>query len=186
MNVAVRYLTMESDDAVRREQGLARQLSTAQQTMMALGGAIGTGLFLASGLAVNVAGPSVILSYVIVAAISLLLGRALTEMAVSHPTAGAFGVYAGMYVSPFAGYAVRVSYWLMQVIATGGQLVAASIYMAYWFPTVPGAVWVVAFAVALMGVNSRSVGKLGVIEYWLVMIKLGPIVLFAGIAVMVI
>ena len=101
---------------------------------MALGGAIGTGLFLASGLAVNVAGPAVILSYVIVAGISLLLGRALTEMAVAHPTAGAFGVYAGMYISPFAGYAVRVSYWLMQVIATGGQLVAASIYMGYWFP----------------------------------------------------
>ena len=57
-------------------------------------------------------------------AVSLLLGRALTEMAVAHPTAGAFGVYAAMYVSPFAGYAVRVSYWLMQVIATGGQLVA--------------------------------------------------------------
>ena len=51
-------------------------------------------------------------------------------MAVAHPTAGAFGVYAALYVSPFAGYAVRVSYWLMQVIATGGQLVAASIYMA--------------------------------------------------------
>ena len=78
---------------------------------MALGGAIGTGLFLASGLSVNIAGPAVVLSYVIVAVISLLLGRALTEMAVAHPTAGAFGVYAGMYLSPFAGYAVRVSYW---------------------------------------------------------------------------
>ena len=102
----------------------------AQQSMMALGGAIGTGLFLASGLSVNIAGPAVVLSYVIVAGVSILLGRALTEMAVAHPTAGAFGVYAGMYVSPFAGYAVRVSYWLMEVIATGGQLVAASIYMS--------------------------------------------------------
>jgi amino acid transporter, AAT family len=186
MNVAVRYLTMERDDAVRREQGLARQLSTAQQTMMALGGAIGTGLFLASGLAVNVAGPSVILSYIVVAAISLLLGRALTEMAVSHPTAGAFGVYAGMYLSPFAGYAVRVSYWLMQVIATGGQLVAASIYMAYWFPWIPGAVWVLAFALALLYVNSRGVGNLGSIEYWLVMIKVVAIVLFVIMAAYVV
>jgi hypothetical protein len=103
--------------AVRNEQGLARQLSTAQQAAMALGGAIGTGLFLASGLAVNVAGPAVILSYAVVAAISLLLGRALAEMAVAHPTAGAFGVYAGMYLSPFAGYAMRMSYLLMEVIA---------------------------------------------------------------------
>src|ERR1041385_3770372 len=114
---------MQIDDrhaAVRSEQVLARQLSAAQQVMMALGGAIGTGLFLASGLSVNVAGPAVILSYIMVAAIALLLGMALADMAVAHPTAGAFGVYAGMYVSPFAGYAVRVSYWLMEVIATGG------------------------------------------------------------------
>ena len=151
---------------------------------MALGGAIGTGLFLASGLSVNVAGPAVILSYVIVAGISLLLGRALTEMAVAHPTAGAFGVYAGMYISPFAGYAVRVSYWLMQVIATGGQLVAASIYMGYWFPGVPGAVWVLAFAVALVYINSQAVGRLGTIEYWLVMIKVVAVALFVGLAVL--
>ena len=153
---------------------------------MALGGAIGTGLFLASGLSVNVAGPAVILSYVIVAGISLLLGRALTEMAVAHPTAGAFGVYAGMYISPFAGYAVRVSYWLMQVIATGGQLVAASIYMGYWFPGVPGAVWVLAFAVALVYINSQAVGRLGTIEYWLVMIKVVAVALFVGLAVLVV
>ena len=172
--------------AVANEQGLARQLSATQQTTMALGGAIGTGLFLATGLSVNVAGPATILSYVIVAGISLLLGRALTEMAVAHPTAGAFGVYAAMYVSPFAGYAVRVSYWLMQVIATGGQLVAASIYMHYWFPLVPGAVWVLAFAVMLLYINSRAVGRLGTIEYWLVMIKVVAVAVFVALAVLVI
>jgi len=153
---------------------------------MALGGAIGTGLFLASGLSVNVAGPAIILSYVIVAGISLLLGRALIEMAVAHPTAGAFGVYAGMYLSPFAGYAVRVSYLLMEVIATGGQLVAASIYMAYWFPGVPGAVWVLAFALVLLYVNSRAVGRLGAVEYWLVMIKVVAVAVFVGLAVLVV
>ena len=151
--------------------------------MSRLGGAIGTGLFLASGLAVNVAGPAVILSYVLVAALSLLLGTALAEMAVAHPTAGAFGVYAGLYVSPFAGYAVRVSYWLMEVIATGGQLVASSIYMAYWFPSVPGAVWVLAFAVALIAANARAVGELGSFESWLVLIKLAAVAMFAVVAV---
>jgi AAT family amino acid transporter len=173
------------DGSVRNEQVLARQLSAAQQVMMALGGAIGTGLFLASGLAVNVAGPAVILAYVIVAAIALLLGAALTDMAVAHPTAGAFGVYAGMYVSPFAGYAVRVSYWLMEVIATGGQLVAASIYMGYWFPAVPGALWVFAFASALIYVNSRAVGELGVVEYWLVTVKVVAVACFVGFGVLV-
>src|SRR5678815_1567035 len=178
---------MTDDDLhsdVRNERGLSRQLSSVQQTMMALGGATRTGLFLASGLAVNVAGPAVIVSTVIVAVISLLLGRALSEMAVAHPTAGAFGLYAGMYVSPFAGYAVRVSYWLMEVIATGGQLVAASIYMRFWFPSVPGAIWVLAFALVLLYVNSRAVGRLGAVEYWLVMIKVVAIVLFIGLAVL--
>jgi AAT family amino acid transporter len=172
--------------AVELEGGLVRQLSAAQQTMMALGGAIGTGLFLASGLAVNVAGPAVIVSYVIVAIVSLLLGRALTDMAVAHPTAGAFGVYAGIYLSPFAGYAVRVSYWLAEVIATGAQLVAASIYMSYWFPDVPGAFWVLAFIVVLLYANSRAVGRLGTIESWLVAIKLVAVALFVALAVLVV
>jgi amino acid transporter, AAT family len=182
---AVDQQTRETHRAVQNEQGLARQLSTAQQATMALGGAIGTGLFLASGLSVNVAGPAIILSYIIVAGVSMLLGRALVDMAVAHPTAGAFGVYAEMYLSPLSGYAVRVSYWLMQVIATGGQLVAASIYMAYWFPGVPGAVWVLLFALGLLFVNSRAVGHLGVVEYWLVMIKVAAVLVFLLLAALI-
>lgn len=178
-------MTTPDDRAVVNERGLSRQLSTAQQAAMALGGAIGTGLFLGSGLSVNVAGPGIVLSYVLVAGVALLLTRALTDMAVAHPTAGAFGVWAGMYVSPFAGYAVRVSYWLMQVIATGGQLVAASIYMAYWFPEVPGAVWVLAFAALLLFLNSRAVGALGTVESWLVTIKVTAVVVFAALAALV-
>jgi AAT family amino acid transporter len=174
--------TTGSPLAVQNEQVLARQLSALQQAMMALGGAIGTGLFLASGLAVNIAGPAITLTYLLVAVIALLLGSALAEMAVAHPTAGAFGVYAEIYVSPFAGYAVRVSYWLMEVVATGGQLIAASIYMAYWFPSIPGAVWVLAFAVALIVVNARVVGQLGTVESMLVLIKIAAVGLFVVVA----
>ena len=100
----------EQPVSVRNEQVLERQLSSVQQTMLAIGGAIGTGLFLSTRLSVSSAGPAIIVSYVIVAGISLLLGRAVSEMAVAHPTAGAFGVHAALYVSPFAGYAVRVSH----------------------------------------------------------------------------
>lgn len=174
----------EQPPVVRNEQVLSRQLSSVQQTMMAIGGAIGTGMFLLIGLAVQVAGPAVIVSYAIVAGISLLLGRALTEMAVAHPTAGAFGVYADLYVSPLAGYAVRVSYWAMEVIATGGQLVAASIYMRFWFPEVPGPVWGFGFAAVLLFVNSRAVGRLGAVEYWLVMIKVAAVALFVAVALL--
>jgi L-asparagine transporter-like permease len=176
----------EQPPSVRNEQVLERQLSSVQQTMMALGGAIGTGLFLATGLSVGVAGPAIIVSYVIVAGISLLLGRALAAMAVAHPTPGAFGVHADVYVSPFAGYAVRVSYWLMEVIATGGQLVAAATYMRFWFPGVPGTVWVLGFAAVLLFLNSRAVGRLGSAEYWLVMIKVAAVALFVAIAILLV
>jgi AAT family amino acid transporter len=179
-------MSTEQPKELRNEQGLARQLSSLQQTMMALGGAIGTGLFLASGLSVNVAGPAVVLSYVVVALVSLLLGRALTEMAVAHPTAGAFGVHAAVYLSPFAGYAVRVSYWLMQVVATGAQLVAASIYMGYWFPDVPGGAWVLTFSALLLYLNTWAVGRLGRIESWLVMIKVVALALFSLLALLVV
>ncbi len=172
-------------DAVANEQVLSRQLSSLQQAMMAIGGAFGTGLFLASSLAVGVAGPAVIVSYVITAIISLLLGRALTEMAVAHPTAGAFGVYAGIYLSPFAGYAVRVSYWLMQVIATGGHLVAAGVYMSFWFPQVPIAVWVLAFTVVVLYANTRAVGQLGALESYLVLIKVVAVALFVALGALV-
>jgi L-asparagine transporter-like permease len=99
-------------------------------------------------------------------------------MAVTHPTAGSFGVYAGMYVSPFAGYAVRASYWLMEIIATGGHLVAISIYMSYWLPGVPGYLWVLAFGALIVYLNARTVGTLGEVEYWFVMIKVAAIALF--------
>ncbi len=173
-----RHADLPQPPSVEREQVLARKLSAGRQAMMAIGGAIGTGLFLASGLAVNVAGPAIILSYLLSAGLALLLTIALTEMAVAHPTAGSFGVYAHMYVSPFAGYAVRVSYWLMEVIATGGHLVAMSIYMQFWFPQVPGYMWTVVFGVLIVYLNARSIGTLGELEYWFVMIKIVAIVMF--------
>jgi amino acid transporter, AAT family len=179
-------MTSEQPLSVRNEQVLERQLSSVQQAVMALGGAIGTGLFLSTGLSVGIAGPAIIVSYVVVAGVSLLLGRAVAEMAVAHPTAGAFGVHAGLYVSPFAGYAVRVSYWLMEVIATGGHLTAAATYMRFWFPGVPGAVWVLGFAVVLLYLNSRAVGRLARAEYWLVMIKVGAVALFVAIAILLV
>src|SRR5213594_4536348 len=96
---------------------LSRQLTTGQLAMIAIGGAIGTGLFLGSSLAVRLAGPGVIFSYILGAVIAFLLMGALSEMAVAHPTAGSFGVYAELYLSPWAGFTVRYTYWAAQVIA---------------------------------------------------------------------
>src|SRR5438067_12398405 len=87
-----------------KESGLARELSTRQMAMIAIGGAIGTGLFLGSSLAVHTAGPAVLVCYLLGAGIALLLMGTLSEMAVAHPTAGSFGVYAELYLGRWAGF----------------------------------------------------------------------------------
>jgi len=162
----------------KQEAGLARQLSTRQMTMIAIGGAIGTGLFLSSGLAVREAGPGVILSYALGAGIALLLVGVLAEMAVAHPAAGSFGVYAELYLSRWAGFAVRYTYWAAQSIAIGGEATAVGIYCAWWWPQVPQWVWIVGFSAALLYVNARSVGAFGEFEYWFALIKVVAILMF--------
>jgi L-asparagine transporter-like permease len=166
-----------SDRIEQREQ-LARQLSSKQLAMIAIGGAIGTGLFLGSSLAVHTAGPAVIVSYLIGAVITLLLMGALSEMAVAHPTAGSFGVYAEIYLHPWAGFTVRYTYWAAQCIAIGGEATAIAIYCQWWFPNTPKWLWILGFACALLYINARSVGSFGSFEYWFAMIKVVAIVLF--------
>lgn len=174
------------EQIVEREKGLQRGLTTRQLTMIAIGGAIGTGLFLGSGLAIGLAGPSVILSYAIGALIALMLMGCLAEMTVAHPTSGSFGAYAESYINPWAGFAVRYSYWFCLVLAIGTEVTAVAIYMGYWFPTVPGFVWIIIFSVALLYVNVTSVNVFGAVEYWLSLIKIIAIVGFILLAVYVI
>src|SRR5215469_18166477 len=99
------------DVIIKREGGLRRSLSARRMTMIAIGGAIGTGLFLGSGLAISLAGPAVLLSYLIGALIALLLMGCLAEMTVAHPTSGSFGAYAEYYLGPLAWFVVRYAYW---------------------------------------------------------------------------
>jgi L-asparagine transporter-like permease len=164
--------------SIEQSEQLSRQLTSGQVGMIAIGGAIGTGLFLGSSLAVHTAGPGVILSYAIGAAITLLLMGALSEMAVAHPTAGSFGVYAEIYLNPWAGFTVRYTYWAAQCIAIGGEATAIAIYCQWWFPNTPKWLWILGFSCALLYINARSVGSFGSIEYWFAMIKVVAIVLF--------
>lgn len=166
-------------DAIpEREQGLQRGLTTGQLSMIAIGGAIGTGLFLGSGFAIGFAGPSVLVSYAIGALIALLLMGCLAEMTVAHPTSGSFGAYAEHYISPCAGFLVRYAYWSSIVFAVGTEVTAIAVYMKYWFPAVPGWYWIVGFSAALIGVNAASVKVFGAVEYVFSMLKIAAIVGF--------
>ena len=169
---------MDAATVANREAGLHKALSRAQVIMIGLGGAIGTGLFMGSGMAIGYAGPAVVLSYAIAGFAAVAIVFSLSEMAVVHPTAGSFGTYAEIYLNPWAGIIVRYSYWMAQVIAVGGEAVAAGVYMTYWFPETPVWIWSVGFALALLYFNSRSVGNFGSIEYWFALIKVVAIVLF--------
>jgi amino acid transporter, AAT family len=146
--------------------------------MIGLGGAIGTGLFMGSGMAIGYAGPAVILSFAIAGFAAMVMVFSLSEMAVVHPTAGSFGAYAEIYLNPWAGMVVRYTYWLAQVIAVGAEAVAAGLYMTFWFPGTPVWTWSVGFAFALLYFNSRSVNNFGTIEYWFALIKVLAIVVF--------
>ncbi|CAM8752111.1 Amino acid permease [Burkholderia pseudomallei] len=169
------------DSIVEREKGLRRGLSSAQMAMIAIGGAIGTGLFLGSGFAIGLAGPGVLVSYAIGALIALLLMGALAEMTVAHPTSGSFGAYAEHYVSPLAGFLVRYAYWSAVVFAVGTEVSAIAVFMKYWYPGVPGWYWVVGFSAVLIAVNMTSVTLYGVVEYVFSMLKIAAIVAFIAL-----
>src|ERR1700730_239538 len=98
---------------------LRRRLTQRQLSMLAIGGAIGVGLFLGSSVTIRLAGPGVIIAYLVDAVIAMIVAYAVAEMAVVHPVAGAFGVYAETYLSAWAGFAVRSTYGFVQIIAIG-------------------------------------------------------------------
>jgi AAT family amino acid transporter len=161
-----------------REQGLQRALSVRLLGMIAIGQSIGVGLFLGSGLSVKMAGPAVIVSYLIGAAITYPVMRALAEMTAAHPMAGSFGAYAEHYVSPLAGWVTRYTYCMAQVVAIGSQVLAVAIYCRYWFPAVPPGVWIAVFSMSLLAINCLDVGRFGELEFWFSLVKVVAIVLF--------
>ena len=157
---------------------LRRTLGSGQLAMIAIGGAIGTGLFLGSGFAIGMAGPAVLVSYAIAGLVTLALMAALAEMTVAAPVAGSFGTHAETWLGPLAGFLVRYGYWAGVVLAVGTEVTAVAIYMAWWFPAAPGLLWIAGFTALLVGVNLAGVGWFGAVEYAFSSIKVVAIVGF--------
>jgi L-asparagine transporter-like permease len=171
---------------VIHEQGLHHQLTAGQMAMVAVGGSIGTGLLLGSAAALEVAGPGIIISYIIAAFIAYTVAMALGELASTHPAAGSFAVYGELYLNQYLGFLARAAYWAAIAFSIGAELTASATYMSYWLPAVPGEVWVVVFSALLLLVNLRSVGSYGRFEFWFSLIKLATIIAFivAGAALL--
>ena len=160
------------------ESGLRHQLTAGQMTMVAVGGSIGTGLLLGTAAAIQLAGPAVILSFVLAAFISWTVALALGELASTHPAAGSFGVYGDLYLNHWAGFISRAGYWLAIAVSIGAEMVASATYMHLWFPTVPNILWVFAFSAFLLSINLLSVHSYGRFEFWFAMIKVAVIATF--------
>jgi len=175
-----------SSPEIVHEEGLHHQLTVGQMTMVAVGGSIGTGLLLGSAAALEVAGPSVILSYIVAAFIAYTVAMALGELASTHPAAGSFGVYGELYLNQYFGFLCRAAYWAAIAFSIGAELVASATYMAYWLPAVPAELWVFLFSALLLLINLRSVLAYGRFEFWFAMIKFATIVAFilAGTALL--
>jgi L-asparagine transporter-like permease len=165
-------------------RNLQRRLTERQLAMIAIGGAIGVGLFLGSNVTINLAGPGVIITYLLGAVISLIVAYSLAEMAVVHPEAGSFGIYAERYLNSWFGFTVRTTYGLIQIIAIGAEVTAVAIYFRYWFPGTPQWLWVAVVSVGVVAINAAQVGNFGEFEYWFSLAKVLAILAFivAGVA----
>ncbi|MGB7642655.1 MAG: amino acid permease [Terriglobales bacterium] len=163
------------------ESGLRRQLTAGQMTMVAVGGSIGTGLLLGTASAISLAGPAVILTFVLAAFVSWTVTLALGELASAHPAAGSFGVYADLYLNPWASFVSRSGYWLAISFSIGAEMVASATYMQFWLPHTPAPLWVAIFAAFLLSTNLLSVHHYGRFEFWFAMIKVAVIAAFIAL-----
>ncbi|KPY30880.1 MULTISPECIES: amino acid permease [Pseudomonas syringae group] len=166
--------------------GLKRGLSARHIRFMALGSAIGTGLFYGSASAIQQAGPAVLLAYLIGGAAVFMVMRALGEMAVHHPVAGSFSHYATRYLGPLAGFVLGWTYAFEMIIVCLADVTAFGIYMGFWFPEVPRWIWVLGIVFLIAALNLCNVKVFGETEFWLSLLKVGAIIamIVAGFGIM--
>ncbi|OTG82471.1 proline-specific permease ProY [Acinetobacter sp. ANC 4558] len=155
---------------------LQRGLNARHIRFLALGSAIGTGLFYGSATAIQMAGPSVLLAYIIAGIAIYIVMRALGEMSVHNPVTGSFSHYASKYISPFAGFTTGWTYVFEMIIVALADVTAFGIYMGFWYPDVPRWIWILSLIMFLGAINLIHVKVFGELEFWLSIIKVSAII----------
>lgn len=172
------------------EQGMQRGLKNRHIQMIALGGAIGTGLFYGSAETIKLAGPAITLSYLIGGLVIFFIMRMLGEMSVDEPVSGSFSHYAYKYWGEFPGFLSGWNYWFNYIVVSMAELTAVGIYINYWFPSIPHWVTALVCLVLITLLNLISVEMFGEFEFWFAIIKvvailgmiiLGLFLIFSGI-----
>lgn len=166
---------------------LKRGLTTRHIRFMALGSAIGTGLFYGSADAIKLAGPSVLLAYLVGGIVAFIIMRALGEMSVHNPQSGSFSRYAQDYLGPLAGYITGWTYCFEILIVAIADVTAFGIYMGVWFPDVPHWIWVLSVVLIIGGINLMSVRVFGELEFWFSFFKVLTIIIMivAGFGIII-
>lgn len=145
--------------------------------MIAMGGVIGSGLFLSSGYTISQAGPlGAVIAYLVGAFVVYLVMACLGELAIAYPVSGAFHIYASRSIGPATGFATAWLYWLCWAVAIGSEFTASGLLMQRWFPDVEVWVWCLVFAAILFGFNAVSSKFFGESEFWFAIIKVGAII----------
>ena len=164
---------------------LQRGLSNRHIQLIALGGAIGVGLFYGSSATIQMAGPAILLSYIIGGLVIFTIMRALGEMAVAEPVSGSFSSYANRYLGPFAGYLSGWTYWFMWVVVGMAEITVAGVYVNFWFPDVPQWLTALVTLVVVTMINLVNVKAFGEFEFWFAIIKVVAIIglILAGLGI---
>ena len=170
---------MNEEAPTQNNGNLRRKLRTRHLTMIAIGGSIGTGLFVASGASVSQAGPGgALAAYALIGLMVYFLMTSLGEMAAYMPVAGSFSTYGARFVDPAFGFAIGWNYWYNWAVTIAVELAAASIVMKFWLPDVPGVVWSGVFLALMFALNAISVKGFGESEYWFALIKVVTVIVF--------
>ncbi|MGB9802780.1 amino acid permease [Desulfofundulus sp.] len=160
----------------KNAESLHRGLEERHIQLIAIGGAIGVGLFLGSATAIKTAGPALTLSYLIGGLAIFIIMRALGELAVAYPVAGSFSAYANAFLGPLAGYVTGWTYWFMWVVTCMAEITAVGIYVQFWLPQVPQWIPALIALVAMTVVNLINVKAYGEFEFWFALIKVVTII----------
>lgn len=171
----------------KHEGELHRSLEARHLNMIAIGGAIGTGLFLACGNAVSSAGPGgALAAFAIMGILVYFMMNSLGEMATLLPISGSFETYATRFVDPALGFALGWNYWFSWSITVACELSASALIMKFWFPQIPGILWSVLFLALLFALNILSARAFGEAEFWFAGIKVVTVLIFLAVGVLMI
>jgi amino acid transporter, AAT family len=163
-------------EQVHEQQDFVRGLKDRHIQLIALGGAIGVGLFLGSAKAIQSTGPGILLAYAIGGLMIFFIARALGELLLYRPVAGSFATYAEEFIGPWAGFVTGWSYWFLWVVVGIAEITAVGIYVQYWFPAVPQWIPGLITLMVLFGINLIAVKVFGEFEFWFALIKVVTIV----------